>query len=264
MFPLSFLILWRSRFWLVAFWFLAILVVVLYLSSQFSGRQPSTTALDVGLSYLKLALPVIAALLFQELLAKELDKRYFLYSLTYPFSRSKYIISRFLVCFAVLLVLLLIGATIIGALVSVISTSYDQSRAFSLGSEYWFVLSFFALDIFVISSISCLLSVVAKTPGFVLIGTVGFSIIARSYGDIIKLLSGDMLIVAGQNHYQSFLGFFSLIIPDLGSLDIRHVALYDDFSTLVGLSFLNLAIIGVFAIAVLSLSVWLFERRELN
>lgn len=264
MFKLGFLILWRSRFWLVASWFLVILAGVVFLSSQFSGRQPATVALDIGLSYLKLALPVVTALLFQELLAKEVDKRYFLYSLTYPFSRSNYIVARFLICFVVLLSLLVVGAIVISTLVSIISTSYDQSRAVSLGLEYWFVLSFFALDIFVISSVACLLSVVARTPGFVLIGTVGFAVVARSYGDIIKLLGGDMLVVAGQDRYESMLGLISLMIPDLGSLDIRYIALYDDFSSLTSSSFLNLVPICVFAIAVLSLSIWLFNRRELH
>lgn len=43
------------------------------LSAYFGGRQPATVALDVGLSTIRLLLPLLIVLLAQELLSREFE-----------------------------------------------------------------------------------------------------------------------------------------------------------------------------------------------
>ncbi len=264
MYRLSLLIAWRSRYQVIVISFYLLLIGVAYGASQFSGRQPATVAMDIGLSFLKLSLPLLIALLFQDLISKEFERRYFLYSLSYPFDRARFIISRFMAVFSIALATLLFGALLLQVLVAFVESTYDQSRPVSVGLEYWMAVCFVALDILVIASVSLLLAVVAKTPGFVLLGTIGFAIVARSYGAILDLLSGNIIIVERQEEYRSTLSLIRIILPDLGALDMRHIALYDDVSNLPANFGIGLISVTFFCIAVLSLAMFLFKRRRLD
>ena len=264
MYGLSLLIAWRSRYQVIVCCLYLLLIGVAYGSSQFSGRQPATVAMDVGISFLKLSLPLLIALLFQDLISKEFERRYFLYSLSYPFNRSRFIISRFMAVFSIVLAALFFGALLLQLFVAFVESTYDQARSVSLGLEYWIAVCFVALDLLVIASVSLLLAVVAKTPGFVLLGTIGFSIVARSYGAILDLLSGNIIIVERQEEYRSTLGLIRILLPDLGALDMRHIALYDDVSYFPANFGIGLISVTFFCIAVLSLSMFLFKRRRLD
>lgn len=263
MFRLGLLIAWRTKFWLVAIWLLLVLLIVSLSSSQFSGRQPSTVALDMGLSFLRLGLPAFIALLLQELVSKEFERRYFLYSLTYPYSRIGFLFARFGVTIAITLGVLLIGAFFLEVIVFSVESSYEQSRPVSLGAAYWLTIFFVFVDLLAVASVALLLSVVAKTPGFVLLGTLGFTIVARSYSAIIALLSGDVIVIDSQDQYRSSLGFLEYILPDLGGMDIRYIALYNDLSQLSPNILWQLGSVLAFSCAVVLLAFWLFKNRGL-
>ena len=66
-FRLSLLLLARSRLWVVAGVLAGVLAAVAWLSGQFSPRQPATVALDIGISFIRLAVPLLGLLhLFQQ------------------------------------------------------------------------------------------------------------------------------------------------------------------------------------------------------
>ncbi|MDV7393414.1 hypothetical protein RZS08_18720, partial [Arthrospira platensis SPKY1] len=157
------------------------LVAIVWMAAQFSGRQPAAVALDVGLSVLRLTLPVIGVLLLQELLSREFDRRLFLTSLTYPRPRHYFLLGR-LAAVHVLLFLLLVGlAGLLAALVGFIEQGYEQTTPVALGLPYGVTIAFLAVDLFVLLALGTLLAVVAATPSFVLIGTLGFMLVARSF-----------------------------------------------------------------------------------
>jgi Cu-processing system permease protein len=74
----------------------ALLVGIAYLSASFSPRQPQTVALDVGLSGLRITLVLFSLFWVQELVAREIERRTVLFSLTYPVPRGRYIVGRYL------------------------------------------------------------------------------------------------------------------------------------------------------------------------
>src|SRR5690606_37209074 len=122
----------RARFGWLAIGSLLVLAIAAFLSAQFSGRQPSTVALDIGLSVIRLLLPLVLVLMTQELLSREFDRRYFLNTLAYPHSRHNLLLSRFIAVSTLALGLLLLVAGALAFLVWLINRGYAQSTPVAL------------------------------------------------------------------------------------------------------------------------------------
>lgn len=252
----------RARFGSIALWLVVILCIAVWMSAQFSGRQPATVALDVGLSLIRIMLPVLAILMLQELISREFERRYFLVSLTYPRPRPHFLLGRLAGLFGLLSILLVVLACALAAIVVWVGQGYGQATPVSLGVPYWLTIAFILLDLFVVFALGALLAVAASTPSFVLIGTLGFMLIARSYASIIALLQQDGWLVSNAETYSNSLGLLSYLLPDLGSLDVRMIALYGHMEFLpADWPWLLLSSL-TYAIAFLALAVWALNRKR--
>ncbi len=120
---------------------------------------------------------------------------------------------------------------------------------------------FMSLDLLVLCAVALLLAVVASTPSFVLVGTFGFMLIARSYSAIIELLLRETYVVDNPEGYRASLGMLGYLLPDLGRLDVRMVALYGYWDFIPGDWFVLLVSSLIYICALLCLSVWLLERK---
>lgn len=225
-FSIALRLLFRARFAWLASSFAIIVVLAMLLSAYFGARQPVTVAMDIGFSAIRLLLPLLIVLSVQELLSREFDKRYYPCSLSYPRARSSLLFGRFLALLTTVLGLLFVMAILQVALVKLVAVFYPQVSSVSIGQPYLVVLAFIALDLLVLSAFATLLAVLAPTPSFVLIGTFGFMLVARSYGAIVELLSRDAGLVAYVEGYRAGLSALSFLMPDLGALDVRMIAIY--------------------------------------
>ncbi len=251
----------RARYaWLVIGCVVALLMAA-SLSALFSGRQPSTVALDVGISVMRLSLPLLLILLMQELVSREFDRRYFLSSLSYPVSRLSFLLERFFAVVGMVLVAQFVMAMSLAILVILVGKGYAQSSPVNLGLPYVVTMVFMSLDLLVLCAVALLLAVVASTPSFVLVGTFGFMLIARSYSAIIELLLRETYVVDNPEGYRASLGMLGYLLPDLGRLDVRMVALYGYWDFIPGDWFVLLVSSLIYICALLCLSVWLLERK---
>jgi len=261
-FTTSLRLAFKAKFAWIAVGILLTAALATLLSAYFGGRQPATVALDVGLSTIRLLLPLLIVLMVQELLSRELDKRYYLYSLTYPRARHRLLLGRFAALLALLLGLLLALGLLQAVLVHLISAAHPQATPVAMGQPYLTVIAFLALDLVVLSAVATLLAVVASTPSFVLIGTFGFMLVARSYGAIVELLGNQAGLVSGTEGYRASLGVLGYLLPDLGALDLRMLALYDKPEFLpADWPWLLLSNLG-YAIGLLALAVWALQRKR--
>src|SRR5690606_27813601 len=130
----------------------------------FSGRQPSTVALDIGLSLIRLLLPLVLVLITQELLSREFDRRYFLNTLSYPYPRQSLLLGRFTAIAFLILGLLLLLAITLGLLIQLFSQHYIQGTSVALDHHYLITLVFIGLDLLLLTAVATLLAVVASTP----------------------------------------------------------------------------------------------------
>lgn len=252
----------RAKFIWMAVGTIAVVALTTLLSAYFGGRQPATVALDVGLSIIRLLVPFLIVLLVQEFFSREFDRRYYLHSLTYPRGRRSLLFERFFALLAFILALLLALALLQIGLVKFISDIYPQASPVDLGLPYLIVMSFIALDLLVLAAIATLLSVTASTPSFVLIGTFGFMLVARSYSAIVELITDNGGVVIEAEGYRASLGVLRYVLPDLGALDLRMMALYSKPEFLPAdwpwLLLSNLA----YAAALFALAIWALQRKR--
>lgn len=252
----------RARFGRLAAGSFLVLVLAAFLAAHFSGRQPATVALDIGLSVIRLLLPLVLVLMTQELLSREFDRRYFLNTLSYPHPRHSLLLSRFAAIASLTIGLLLVLATALGLMVWLIGQGYTQGTPPALGSHYLLTIAFIGLDLLLLTAVACLLAVLASTSSFVLVGTFGFMLVARSYGAIIELLTFNSSVVGDAESYRSGLDLLGYLMPDLGALDIRMIALYGKLE-LLPTDWPWLVISSLtYTVGLLALAIWALQRKR--
>lgn len=253
----------RARYGWLAMGCLLVLTLAALLSAQFSGRQPTTVALDIGLSAIRLLLPLVLVLMTQELLSREFDRRYFFNTLSYPHPRHRLLLGRFATVAGLTLGLLLLLAAALALLAWLIGKGYAQATPVALGNHYLITIAFIGLDLLLFTAVATLLAVVASTPSFVLIGTFGFMLVARSFSAIVELLTRNAFVVGDAESYRSGIGLLGYLLPDLGALDVRMVALYGKLELLpADWPWLVLSCL-VYAVGLLALAVWALNRKHL-
>lgn len=243
---------------------LGLVLLASVLAFLFGGRQPVTSSLDLGVSVLRLAMPFLIVFWVQDLVCREFERRIYCSSLSYPVSRAVWILGRFIVLCVVVLFGLLFVAVSLGLLVNFFSGQVVQGTPVSLGVPYIITLLFMAVDLLVLLSLALYLAVVASTPSFVLLGTLGFMLIARSYSSIVALLMSSSGLVSHEDTYRSGLGKLSYLFPDLGSLDIRVIALYGRLDLLPSDWCLSVASALTYALGFIALSVWAMQRKRMT
>lgn len=254
----------RARFLSFAAWSLVLMLGSAYLASMFAGRQPATVGLDVGLSVIRLVLPLLAVLLLQELLSREFDRKLFLTSLTYPRARHRFLLGRVAAIALLILIVLAVAAVLLASLTGWLARGYPQATPPALGATYIVAVSFVALDLLIVLAIGTLTSVVARTPSFVLVGTLGFMLVARSYSVIVALLERDTTLVDNAPTYQSSLALLGYLLPDLASLDVRMIALYGHWQFLPADWLPRVVAALAYAAAIFALATWAFNRRRFD
>lgn len=254
----------RQKLQLLAAMALVAVILAAALAAEFGGRQPATVALDIGLSTLRLVLPLFMVFQVQELFSREFDRKFYQLSLTYPIARTTWLLGRFFALLAVSIVLLLLIAIVLAIQVTVIGQGYAQPTPVGLGLPYWTTIAFIGLDLLVLLCLACFLAVVAVTPSFVLIGTLGFMLIARSYSAVLALLASGVNVVENPEAYRANLGILGYLLPDLGALDIRMTALYGKMQFLPGDWPLLMTSALLYALGFLGLGLWLFNRKQFS
>ena len=252
----------KARYLWISFCIFLVMLAAAGLSAHFGGRQSSVVALDVSFSIVRLMLPLLVVLLVQELISREFDKRYYMSSLSYPRGRVRMLLGRFISVLLLIVALLVFLGVMQCFIVFFVEYFYPQPALVSFGWFNLIVLCFFVFDLLVVMAMATFLSVVASTSSFVLIGTFGFMLVARSYGAIVELLSNNAGVVINAEGYRASLGVLGYLLPDLGALDLRMLALYGKPEFLPAdwpwLLLSNLA----YACALLALAVWALQRKR--
>lgn len=241
---------------------LALLVLVVsVLGSGFSGRQPSSVALDVGLSGLRLVLLVVVLLWVQDLFAKDIERKTVYFMLAYPVTRTYYLLSRFL---AVAL-LALVALALIGGLLWLsmqVSNGYMQTRPVALGHKYLLVLLGIWLDALVVTAFALCIASLSTTPFLPLILGLCFGMAARGLGPTLDfLMHGERASSFQVALFGPVLEYAFLWLPDLSRLDWRPIALYDLSVVWDAFGLAALSALGYIGL-LLALSSVIFGRRS--
>lgn len=262
-----YLLLWRNRHFHALTIGCIVIIVAALLASQFSGRTPATVAMDVGISLYRLFMPVMIILILHELVYKEIERRTYLTSLTYPKTRTTFLLTR------IQTVSLTIGLTtlffylLLALLVRYVSSGYEQATPPDYGLPMLLTFAFMLLDFFIVMLFTLLMIMFSKSSSFHLVVSIAFVIIARTFGPVIELLSRQDQVLWSQSTdeiYQNTLAFLYFVLPDLSSLDIRMIALYGKMEFL-GEGWANTLSASIaYSLALLGLAMWVFNRKQFD
>lgn len=235
-----------------------------YLAAQFSGRQPATVALDVGLSAIR-AIGLLLVLFWgHEFVGKEIERRTLFVSLTYPLPRGAFLAGRYFGLLALLVPALAVLGLLLTGTVHLAGHDYLQATPISLGPAFWLTLAYIALDLTVIAAFGILVSALSTTPFLPLAMGLAFALAARSLGPALDYVLANL--DAPHEANQTLLPILDTarwLMPDLSRLDIRPLTLYGHWPSPDVLSFGALMAISYSGL-MLALSVWAFKRRQFN
>jgi ABC-type transport system involved in multi-copper enzyme maturation permease subunit len=233
-------------------------------ASQFSGRQPATVAMDVGLSAVHIIGILLTLFWAQELFARDLDRGLLPLMLAYPVPRSHYLLGRFL-GLAVLLVLALgLFGVLLAGLGWLAGLGYDQATPVHLGGALVGVLAGVWLELLVVGAFAWLVTSLSTTPLLPFLLGLGFAWAARSLGPVLDFLRGSRTAADRplQGPFQPVLEGVYWALPDLSRLDWRGLALYGQGPGVETL-WVGVGTAVGYAALLLGLAAWAFQGREL-
>jgi Cu-processing system permease protein len=259
---------WRSGFRsrsIIAILILGIFLVgVAFLSASFSPRQPTTVALDVGLSGMRFSLVLFALFWVQELVAREIERRTVVYALSYPVSRGAYLLGRFLGILGLLVLATLLLAVLLWLTVLLVSGVYEQGFFPGLGLPFWVTVAGLLIDAAVVAAFSLLIASLSTVPMLPVALGVLFAISGKALGAVIDYLrrgaDDDPEFVA---RFGPIIDVIQWVLPDLSRLDWRAWPMYEMpmGAQVIGLSILMA--VG-YVIVLLGLAVLVINRREFS
>lgn len=239
------------------------LIAFSYLAADFSPRQPQAVALDVGLSFLRFNLVLLAIFWIQDLVGKEFERKTVLASFAYPVGRHAYIVGRYCGVLLLLALTTVILGVFLGWVAHNSAHGYTQSQPISLGWPFVLTLLGIYLDVAVVAAFTLGVASLSTVPLLPLATGGMFAIAARSLGPVLDYLhqgaEGDTQIA---QRFGPVLDVAQWLLPDLSRLDWRVWPMYQlSISTPVLLWAVAMA--AAYIVLMLTLAVAACRRREL-
>lgn len=213
---------------------------------------------------MRFSLILFALFWVQELVAREIERRTVMYTLSYPVSRGAYIVGRYLG----ILGLLGLAALLLGMLLWLTTLSiggvYEQGFRLGLGLPFWITVFGIWVDAALIAAFALCIASLSTVPMLPVALGVAFAVAGKSLGAVIQYLgsgaSGDSELVLRYNPLIETIQWF---LPDLSRLDWRAWPMYELFPgyQTIGLGILMAA---GYALIMLVLAIVAFSRREFS
>ncbi len=238
-----------------------LLVGVAYLSGSFSPRQPTTVALDIGLSGLRFSLVLFALFWVQELVGQEIQRRTVLLALTYPVARGHYLVGRY---FGVL-GLLAVAAVLLGLLLWLVTLNagrgYEQGYAIAPGLPYWLTIFGLWIDAAVVAAFALWIASLSTVSMLPLALGLAFAAAGKSLGAVVEYLAAGAEGDAEIMRLAPIVKAIQWFLPDLSRLDWRAWPMYGVAPESMAMAGGGLVAASYIALLV-TLAVFAFNRRE--
>lgn len=252
----------RSKVPVLLVWLSVVAIGAAMLASGFSGRQPLTVGLDVGLSGARMVLLLLTLVWVQLLLAQDIERKTLYFMLAYPYTRTQFLVSRFIT----LSILSGVATVLLGGLlwlaIRLSGGDYAQLSPVSLDYRYALVLVGVWLDLLVVLAFAVLLCSLSTTPFLPFLLGLAFALAARGLGSTLDYLRAEVIAGAIESRWLSSLLEYSHVwLPDLSRLDWRPLALYG-LPVDGGMIGMALVMALAYVVTLLTIAVLIFERRN--
>ncbi|MFA9459359.1 ABC transporter permease [Thiohalorhabdus sp. Cl-TMA] len=252
----------RSLFFLLVLGLLVIIGGALF--SSFSGRQPTTVAMNLSLSTFRIIGVLLALFWIQELFVKELEQGRLHTLLSLPRPREQYLLGRFLGIGALLAGTLLLFGVLLWWLGFWVSNGYSQGTPVHNGWPLIPVMAYLWLDLLTITAFALLMGTLSTTPLLPFGLGLAFAWAARTLGPVLGYLYGSQQTTPGlRQTFGDGLQALQWALPDLSRLDLRAGVLYGQWppgETMAAGAGMALG----YTILLLGLAVWRFNIREFS
>lgn len=231
-----------------------------YLASFFSGRQPATVAMDVGVSAIRILGVLLVLFWTQELFARDIDRKVLFAALTYPLPRRSYVLGRFLGLAVLILASLGIFGILLAGLGWVSGFGYVQPTPVNNGAAVVGVLAGLWVDLLVVGAFTWLLTSLATSPMLPFLLGLGFAWAGRTLGPVLAYLYSDQAIGL-EKGLQGPVNIIRCMLPDLSRLDFREGLLYATWPPTDLMAGAIASGLG-YTLVLLALAVVVFNRRQ--
>lgn len=204
----------RDRIMYVLIFFGCLLILLSLLLSSLSVQENLRLTIDFGLSGIHMIMQVIAVFIGSTIVVREIEKKSILFVMSYPISRTTYLLGK-MTGFSFLLLAILSGMYL---LLTLLLFQLGWSFHESIIASYWGVF----LESVLLLSLTMGLCALMK-PMSVVIVCVGVFLAGHSLNSFKEIASKS------KNDFMKFMSdFFEYVIPNLENMNWRSHVVYAD------------------------------------
>ena len=235
-----------------------------WLAANFSARNPTTLALDVGLSSLRFIAILMTLFWVQDLLAKDIERKSVLFVLAYPRPRSSFVLGQFLGIALLAACAVVIIGSLLWLLLWIGPSDHLQGTPVQLGWPYWASLLYLYLGVLVVAAFAVMIATLSTTPMLPIVLGLAFAIAAAAIGPTYDYLQTSQFgEVEHKVALSQSLECALWLLPDLSRLDIRSWPLYGKMPDWAAL-WAGVAMAVGYIVLTLGIGIARFQRREFS
>jgi ABC-type transport system involved in multi-copper enzyme maturation permease subunit len=163
----------------------------------------------------------------QDLVAREIDRKIILQSLSFPVSRAAFLFGRYFAVLALVCLSTCILALSLLLAVALSSPNYDQDFRVGLGVPFWVTIAGLVIDVSVVAAVALATATVSTVSMLPLLVGAGFAIAGKALGAAVDYLArgadGDAPFA---DAWTDRIETVRWLIPDLSRVDWRDWPLY--------------------------------------
>jgi ABC-type transport system involved in multi-copper enzyme maturation permease subunit len=238
-----------------------LLILLVPVLSAFSMRQSRELAVTLSLSFISFVLLVFTLVLGSTMLWRDIERRYTYAVLSLPLDRGNYIVAKYLAA----VICIFTAAAIIGlcAVPVITFSALQESADFPLQwGRIGLVVLMDCLKYSLLAAVAILISTVSTSFFMPFFTSVALYLTGSASQEVYEVISsGTSLQLPGM--VRTAARFVYFCIPNFGSFNFKLQAIYPIPLDAVHVAY-QISYFLVYTTICLSLSIWLFSRRELT
>lgn len=238
-----------------------VFLVMVPVFSVLSMRQVQELSITISLSFISVVLLILAVLLGSSSIWRDIEKRYTAAVLTLPYSRSAYLLGKFLAIAS-----FLIGSAVLLGIMSVLAISFSSGLYPSTSPIRWLfivnAITFDAMKYILLAAVAVLFSSFSTSFFLPIFGTISLLLAGNASQEVFEFVTKDAGSKMTKPLVYAVNGLYYLI-PNFGAFNFKVAAIYPVPLQFAGIVYTFLYFI-VYLLIVLGVAIWAFSRREFS
>lgn len=227
--------------------------------SVLSMRQVQELSITISLSFISFVLLVLAIMLGSSSIWRDVEKRYTAVVLTLPYSRSSYLMGKFLAIAS-----FLAGSAALLGIMAALAISFSSTLYPSTSPIRWLhivnAITFDVMKYILLAAVAFLFSSISTSFFLPIFGTISLLLAGNASQEVFEFVTNDTGAKTAKTTVYAVKGLYYLI-PNFGAFNFKIAAIYPVPLQPEGIAYTFIYFV-VYTLIILSVSVWAFSRRE--